>query len=47
LPALFAGVLDGGAGFAGDVLAVAVTGARALLTASDFDFAVVFFVTAF
>src|ERR1700730_264848 len=48
LPALFfAGVLDGGAGLAGDVLAVAVTGARALLTASDFGFAEDLFATAF
>src|ERR1700730_8308156 len=40
LPALFfAGVLDGGAGLAGAVLAVAVTGARAPLTASGFGFA--------
>src|ERR1700688_3160727 len=36
LPALFfAGVLAAGAGFAGEVFAAAVTGARALLTASD------------
>jgi hypothetical protein len=48
LPALFfAGVLDGDAGFAGDVLAVDVTGARALLTASDFGFVTDFFAAAF
>src|SRR3979411_768509 len=49
LPALFlAAVL--GAGFAREVLAVAVTGARALLAAaalSDFGFAADFFATAF
>src|SRR5207237_9563547 len=47
LPALFfAGVLGAVAGFAADVLAADATGARALLTASDFGFAVAFFAAA-
>src|SRR4051812_36105480 len=47
LPALFfAGGLDA-AGFAADVLAAEATGARALLTASAFGLAAVFFATAF
>ena len=37
----------GFAALAGDVFAVAVTGARALLAASDFGFAAVFFAAAF
>src|SRR6185437_12260237 len=45
LPALF--FATGFATFAGDVLAVAVTGARALLVASDFGFAAGFFAAAF
>src|SRR4051795_5100276 len=48
LPALFfAGVLGAVAGFAADVLAADATGARALLTASDFGFAAAFFAAAF
>src|SRR6185436_2002381 len=48
LPALFlAGVLDGAAGLAADVLAADATGARALLTDSDFGFAAAFFAAAF
>src|SRR5258707_6525249 len=48
LPALFfAGVFDAGGGFAADVLAADATGARALLTASDFGFAAAFFTAAF
>ena len=48
LPALFlAAVLAAGGGFAGEVLAVAVTGARALLAASDFGLAADFFAAAF
>jgi hypothetical protein len=48
LPALFfAGVLEAGAGFATDVFAEEATGARALLTASDFGFAAAFFTAAF
>src|SRR5207245_929061 len=48
LPALFfAGVLGAVAGFAADVLAADATGARALLTASDFGFAAAFFAGAF
>src|SRR6187402_2587881 len=48
LPALFfAGVFGAAAGFAADVLAADATGARALLTASDFGFAVAFFAAAF
>ena len=48
LPALFlAGVLDGLAGLAADVLAADATGARALLTESDFGFAGAFFAAAF
>src|SRR4051812_29888685 len=47
LPALFfAGVLGAVEGFA-DVLAAVATGARALLTASDFGFAAAFFAAAF
>src|SRR6186713_2053488 len=43
LPALFfAGVLGAVGGFAADVLAADPTGARALLTASDFGFAAAF-----
>jgi hypothetical protein len=45
LPALF--FATGFVGFAGDVFAFAVTGARALLTASDFGFAADFFAAAF
>src|SRR6185436_15675728 len=48
LPALFfAGVLGAVAGFAADVLAADATGARALLTASDFGFGAAFFAAAF
>ncbi len=48
MPALFfAGVLGAAAGFAADVLAADATGARALLTASDFGFAAAFFTAAF
>jgi hypothetical protein len=48
LPALFlAAVLAVGADFPADVLASDVTGARALLTASDFGFAVDFFAASF
>jgi hypothetical protein len=48
LPALFfAGVLGAVAGFAADDLAPDATGARALLTASDFGFAAAFFTAAF
>ena len=39
--------LAAGAGLAGEVFAFAVTGARALLMASDFGFATDFFATAF
>jgi len=45
LPALF--FATGFATFAGDVLAVAVTGARALLVASDFGLAAGFFAAVF
>src|SRR2546421_9777312 len=48
LPALFlAGAFAAGAGFAADVLAAGATGARALLTASDFGLLAAFFTAAF
>src|SRR5215472_2077271 len=47
-PALFlAGVFAAAFGFAADVLAAAATGARALLTASDFGLVAAFFTAAF